>query len=421
MIKRFIVSTCLLFTAVVFSQQNNASPYSYYGVGDVKFRGTVENRSMGSLGIVPDSVHINLQNPATYSSLIFTTFTLGGSTTLTKFKTDVSESEANRTTLDYLAVGIPVSDKLGIAVGLVPYSAVGYRIQNTIVADDNTERFVRFNGEGGLNRVFAGASYKITPGFSLGADAQYNFGTIETKSITALPNESVQYPTRETNRAEYRGFSFNIGAVYQAKLNDKYDWYTSATYTPEATLTDDTERNIATVTFTNSGSELVIDEIDVDVPSGNVKLPSKFTFGSGIGIKTKWFAGLEYTFQESNELGNRFDNVTSATFETGHKVALGGYYIPKYQSYNSYFSRITYRGGLKFEKTGLVLNDESINDYSLSLGMGLPVNYLSSNVNLGVELGTRGTTNASLVQENYINIFVSLSLNDRWFVKRKYN
>jgi hypothetical protein len=44
MIKKIIVSACLLLSLVSFAQEGTASPYSYYGIGDV--RGTVENRSM---------------------------------------------------------------------------------------------------------------------------------------------------------------------------------------------------------------------------------------------------------------------------------------------------------------------------------------------------------------------------------------
>ncbi|WP_313791273.1 hypothetical protein [Lacinutrix neustonica] len=44
-----------------------------------------------------------------------------------------------------------------------------------------------------------------------------------------------------------------------------------------------------------------------------------------------------------------------------------------------------------------------------------------SNANIGFEIGQRGTTNANLIQENFIKVQLSLSLNDRWFDKRKYN
>jgi hypothetical protein len=45
MIKKIIVSACLLLSLVSFAQEGTASPYSY-GIGDVRFKGTVENRSM---------------------------------------------------------------------------------------------------------------------------------------------------------------------------------------------------------------------------------------------------------------------------------------------------------------------------------------------------------------------------------------
>jgi len=423
MIKKIIAGACLIFSTAAFSQQNNASPYSYYGIGDIKFKGTIENRSMGGLGILPDSIHINLQNPATYSSLKFTTYTIAGSTSITNFKTDTGEDKANRTSVDYLAVALPFN-KLGVAFGLMPYSSVGYKVRSVVTEDDMTvER--SFTGDGGINRVFFGASYKITPAFSLGADFQYNFGNIETKSRIGMPSENVQYHTREINDSDYSGISFNIGAVYQAKLSEKHDWFASATYTPESTLTAKTERSLATVSVTQDDGEILIDEIGLINDEEELKLPSKFTFGTGIGEARKWFAGAEYTFQGSNELGNRFNNTEvsgTAAFESMHRMALGGYYIPNYNSYNRYLSRVTYRMGLKYEKTGLVLRNEAINDYSLSLGLGLPLGGIGgSNLNVGVEFGQRGTTASGLVQENYTNIFISLSINDKWFTKIRYD
>lgn len=422
MIKKLIAGACLIFSTAAFSQQNNASPYSYYGIGDIKFKGTTENRSMGGLGMLPDSIHVNLQNPATYSSLKFTTYTIAGGTSSTNFKTDSAKDNASRTTLDYLAVALPFN-KFGVAFGLMPYSSVGYRIQN-IVEEEGLEKKRRYIGEGGLNRVFFGGSYKITPAFSVGADFQYNFGNIETKSIIEI-EDVIQYPTRELNDSDYSGVSFNIGAVYQTKFGQKYDWYAGATYTPESTLTAKTERSLATVLVLQDEREIVIDELDLINSEEKLKLPSKFTFGTGIGEARKWFAGAEYTFQGSNEFGDRFENIEasgSASFESMHRMAVGGYFIPNYNSYNSYLKRITYRAGLKFEKTGLVIRNEAINDYALSLGLGLPLGGIGgSNLNIGVEFGQRGTTSSGLVQENYTNIFISLSISDKWFMKLRYD
>jgi hypothetical protein len=44
-----------------------------------------------------------------------------------------------------------------------------------------------------------------------------------------------------------------------------------------------------------------------------------------------------------------------------------------------------------------------------------------SNINVGFELGRRGTTDANLIEESYFKINLGLSLNARWFVKTKIN
>src|SRR5690606_15309962 len=205
MIKKIIAGIFLLSSGVIFSQESNSSPYSYYGLGDRKFKGTVENISMGGVGILRDSIHINLQNPSGYAALKFTTFTVGANTSATTLKTDEANEKANRTTFNYIVIGIPVNNKFGVGFGLMPLTSVGYKLDNSSVGNDGLERYRRFNGKGGLNRVFAAASYAVTPKLSLGAEIQYNFGNIETKSIIAVSD--VQYPTRESNDSHYGGAS----------------------------------------------------------------------------------------------------------------------------------------------------------------------------------------------------------------------
>ncbi|MGV3460361.1 MAG: hypothetical protein ACO1N9_07910 [Flavobacterium sp.] len=420
MIRKIIAVCGLLFSVMAFGQENNASPYSYYGVGDLKFKGTPDTRAMGGLGILPDSLHLNLQNPASYSHLKLTTFGIAASNSNTNFKSSGPEESANRTTLDYLALALPFK-KGGVAFGIMPYTAVGYKIQNYAEGTDGITRFRQFNGRGGINRVFIGGAYQVTPSFSVGADVNYNFGNIETKSIVGI--SGVQYNTRETNDSHYGGVSFNIGATYKKRLKERMDWITSATFTPASTLKSSIEREIASITLTSGNNELVNDAMTFTLDDEDVKMPARFTVGTGVGVTSKWFAGIEYAYQQSNELGNRFDNITAAGFEAGHRASIGGYYTPNYMSYSSYFSRITYRAGLKFEKTGLVVNNESVNDYALTFGGGFPLGSFgaASNLNIGFEWGRRGTTNAGLIQENYFNLLVSLSLNDRWFIKRKYD
>ena len=193
------------------------------------------------------------------------------------------------------------------------------------------------------------------------------------------------------------------------------------TYTPSSDLTVSNFREIATVLVTETGGIGGAEITEVTVQDSEIEFPSRLSFGLGMGEKNKWFVGGEYISQGTSVLTNRSFDLPNITYEDATKVRLGGFYVPKYNSLTSYWSRITYRAGLRFEDTGIVVSGESINEFGMSFGLGFPVGRRISNINLGVELGRRGTTDFQLVQENFVNVFISLSLNDKWFIKRKYD
>lgn len=408
MIKKIIISACLLISFVSFAQQGTSSPYSFYGIGESRFKGTLENRSMAGVAVEQDSIHLNIENPASYASLGQTTFTVGGTFGTNNIKSSTESSKAQRSTFDYLALGIPMG-KFGAGFGLVPLSSVGYKISDLNPTQGGVNS--QLEGKGGVNKVFLGLGYKITPKWNIGADIQYNFGKISTTTIEAVTG--VQSATRETNSSELSGVNFNIGTMYQTKIDKKLNLYTSLNYTFASTLTSNSARVIEV-----DGDP---DDVTGDPVENTLKLPNKITFGAGVGEARKWLVGTTIAFQGDGKLNNYYNSSDNVRYEKYSKYAIGGYYVPNYSSFSSYFSRITYRAGLKFEKTGLIVNNESINDVGMSLGAGFPITGTFSNVNFGIEFGKKGTTSAGLVQENYLNFSLSFSFNDKWFVKSKFN
>lgn len=413
--KRLILIFCVfVISSKTFSQQNTASPYSYFGIGQVLFNGTEDIKAMGGLSIKGDSLSLNLGNPASYSHLKLTNFSVGATTSFTTLKSNSTDDKAKRTNLDYLAIGIPMG-KFGGAFGLMPYSATGYKMTSTYTDGNGYERTQNFTGEGNLNRVFLGLSYFINTKFSVGINLEYNFGKFDTRIseyITGITTGS-----REINESTTSGFSTNIGLLYKDKLNDKLEYYTSLTYSPEAKLNTRNDRNLATVTRTNTGSEILTQpSMSIDMPDSKLVIPSKFSGGFGIGQKNKWMVGTEITLMQNKNMTNRFaDNTNSYKYENGQKYVIGGFYIPKYDSFSSLFSRSVYRAGFRYTKTGLNINNQDVNDYGINFGMGIPVGV--SKIDLGFEVGKRGTTNNGLIQENYFNISIGLSLTDKWFKK----
>jgi hypothetical protein len=416
MIKKFLFLFATLFSGVVVAQQGTSSPYSFYGIGDVRFKGTIENRAMGSITAHGDSIHVNLQNPAYHSAIRLTTFAVGATYGTNQIESNTQSAKARTTALDYIAVVIPTK-KVAFSLGLMPFSSVGYNVLN----DLNSSIIRQYTGTGGINKVYFATSYRVTPNFSIGADVNYNFGNIETKSISAFPG--VEFATREINTSNASGVNYNIGLRYQKMFKKKYLVYTSAVFSPEANLTFNNSRQLTLISWIIGGSESVIpgQTQDLQVADTKVKLPSKMDFGFGFGQTNKWTIGANILLQNASNFGNRNNDITNVRFENATRFSLGGYYIPNYKSFSSYFDRVVYRAGLRYENTGLILNEKSITDTAVTIGLGLPVRGTFSNVNFVFEYGSRGTQSNNLVRERYFNVGFSFSFNDQWFQRRKYD
>ena len=67
-----------------------------------------------------------------------------------------------------------------------------------------------------------------------------------------------------------------------------------------------------------------------------------------------------------------------------------------------------------------IINNAPLSEKAISFGLGLPLAGYS-NVNVGLEISQRGRKDLGLIKESAIALRVGMSLNDIWFIKRKYN
>ena len=435
MIKKLVIVLIAFFALQMNAQQGTASPYSFYGIGSLKFKGTVENRSMGRLSIYNDSIHVNLSNPAGYTGNNIKSFNeesrpikfaVGATYSSLNLKTETDSDNANATSFYYLVLNVPMG-KFGLAFGILPYTSTGYKLESF----DNDDVLInRYRGEGGLNKAFLGFGYQITKELSVGIQTSYNFGNVQNSVIEFVYDSEgnlVQYQSRENNRSDLSGLNVDIGLSYKKMISDKLELVSGLTYTPKSDITSNNTRSFSTIVISGlTGQEFVINTIEGDLAAQNLEktnltLPSRISFGAGIGQPRKWFIGAEYAFQKYSQFSNPIFDIENTNFVDGSSISIGGFFVPYYNSFSNYWKRATYRAGVNFSHTGLKINDEDINEFGISFGVGLPVGGMFSNANLGFEIGKRGTTKQNLIQENFVNFQISLSLNDRWFQKIKYN
>ncbi|MEH6682138.1 MAG: hypothetical protein V7724_16465 [Sediminicola sp.] len=420
MIKKIVIAIVYCTTCVIFAQNGTVSPYSF-GIGDIRSVGTVENQMMGGVGIYADSIHINLQNPAAYSKLALTTYTAGISRREIRLKTYNEQENASVSSLDYLSIGLPLGKGFGMGVGLMPFTSIGYNLLSESVDPEGAEVVNAASGDGGLNRVYLSLGYLLFKDVSVGATVNFDFGTLNNQRIQTI--ENVQFGTLDRRESSVNGFNFNLSANYTPLVTDKYRLHAFVGVATQSNLVAENNRTIGTFSRA-TGQDVEVVDVDLDAQNlrhTELKIPTTTSLGLGIGEDKKWFMGAEYGFQKLSSFENTFVNSENIIFEDASYFGFGGFFIPEYTSFTNYFKRITYRAGARLTKTGMVVNEKEINNFGITFGVGLPLGGSFSNLNVGFELGRRGTTDAALVEESYLKINLGLSLNDRWFVQRKIN
>ncbi|PIB23339.1 hypothetical protein BFP77_16450 [Maribacter sp. 4U21] len=428
MIKKIVIAIVCFATAGLYAQDGTVSPYSVFGIGDLRTTSTVENQMMGGMGVFTDSIHINLQNPAAYGELGLeqnnkvglVNYTVGISNRQLRLKSFTEEQSSSVTNVDYLALGFSLGKGLGMGFGIMPYSSVGYNLVDERQSGSQPLTNV-FSGEGGLNRVFYSIGYQFIKDFSIGVTANFNYGTLESERLQQI--EDVQFGTFDRRTSRVNGFDFNYAINYTPTIKDKYTLHASARINTQGNLVAKNDRRIGSFSVATGGN---IEEVNVNLDALNLrntelKIPTTTTLGLGYGEDLKWFLGAEYSFQGLSSFENSFLGIGNIDYKDASSFAFGGFYTPDRSSFSSYLKRITYRAGLRLDKTGMVVNDVDINNFGITFGLGLPLGQSYSNLNIGFEAGRRGTTRANLIEESYFKINVGLSLNDFWFRKRKIN
>ena len=398
--------------------QTGVTPYSSQGIGNVNRPGLVHNQSMGGIGVgTGNGLNINYVNPALLYKNTLSSFDVALSFEQVTQRQGEEEAVLNQGGISYGVFAFPIiPNRWSASLGVMPYSTVGYRIEEESSAsgNGNSVRQVQ-EGDGGLNLVSFSHGVRLYKNLAVGLRLGYLFGNIsETRSIflanttglVSVYEDQIYYsdvliePSLYFGQSIAKGTTLNVGFVYQPA--------TQIRATNNVTFES---RNPAGGASSGLGEELV-DE------SGSVRLPQKFSVGLSIDKYLKYTLGVDASMQAWDAF--RSYEGTNDGMRRSLEIAAGGQYIPDATSVSSYLSRVAYRLGFNYRETPFVVSDQSIAEFGIDFGLSLPVSNLSS-INLAFEIGNRGTTEQNLIRENYLRATLGVTFNDRWFVRRRFD
>ena len=423
--KRIFVLPLVAAGFFLNAQSVGNSPYAAFGIGDVKYDNTTDVSAMGGIStayIWDFNNNFNFSNPAANKNLELTTVKIEGTNENNFFKSNYDNINVTKhsTYLSNIAVAFPISSKIKFGLGYQPYSSKKYSVLSQETLTDGTVKANLFRGEGTLSTVQAAFSYQVSPELGFGFRTNFYFGNLyDINELTYLNADLINgYETKN----KIKTFNFTLGSAYQKKLANDKKLTLGATYTFGTTGQMDTNYTNSTYYYVDNVNKTNISIIDQDFSSDKNLIPMEFSLGAGYGHDTKWFVGTQIDFKKGETiqfLGQPFANQNS------YKIAAGGWFLPNYNNFRSYFSRVIYRYGAFYERGSLKINGTSINKFGISGGVLLPFKTSSitrmSGLELGIEVGKRGTLKNNLINQNYINLKVGFNFADRWFRKTLYN
>lgn len=419
----------LAWNITFLGQVTNQSPYSFFGIGESNQQISVASAGMGGISVALNRTHeLNFANPALLSNVQFTLFDIGVKTQFLTLKDASQTQNSSFTSLSYLTAGFPITKKMGFMVGLQPNSNVGYNISQEIYdTDDEILEANLFNGNGGTNRFFMGVGFQAWKGLSIGAETEFIFGSIENNVINQRAD--TQLYTRYRNQSQINGVGFKLGGAYQTEIKKGLELNIESSVKLANDIHTESDNVFYTFLYSTYGTESPQDTLfSNESVKGKISRPLAFHSGIGIGNPDIWYAGIEYNMQNALEFDTELMSNSKIKYTNRSQISLGGYYLPKKNSISSYWQRVIYRAGVRFENPGISLDVDGpansfteMKDFGISFGLGLPVGNQLTRLNVSVEYGKRGETSQGLIQENYVNLRLGLNLAEKWFQKSKIN
>ena len=415
MTKKFIlnIAAILCFNCVVFGQNNNA-PYSIIGIGDIEHSSFDRTSGMGHAGMALSSNRFLYNaNAASLSALDnkFFNFEMSTSTKVVQYSgTPISSIASSSSDLQIkkISLAIKVKPRWGIGFGLLPYSNTSYQFySNKYIIGTNNTTSAYYQGSGHVSQLYLSNGYQLTRGLSIGLQAAYMFGQLnQTENIS--PGGGIDSSLVTTRKINVGSPYLKPGFQYETKINRNWQLHFGGTATFKTSI--------------NGEYNLSVTDGNTTLPAYNnfkgqvITLPAQYSGSIAAKLKDKYTFAVDYSYQNWNDL-----NVHGYNYRLVNSNFLAaGFELSKKQTYRDItFERHFLQAGVFYSNSYLQVNGQQIANYGVTFGGGKNLVRSNLGVQLNMELGIHGTTNASLIEERYAQINFILSYRDFWFVKVK--
>jgi hypothetical protein len=233
------------------------------------------------------------------------------------------------------------------------------------------------------------------------------FGKIENQS-TLTPDNAAYAPGNQTVTTRMNGVTFSLGAIYE-----DFSGLSEALKPLSLGLTLTTRGKLSTL---EQSLYTWVDQADTSSDrEGYVVIPA--TFGVGLSWKAgeRWLLEADYRAQPWTT--SEIDGRSPLGIQDMHLVGFGVEFHPlRSSATESFLNKLTYRFGAYYHQSYVRLNDQSVNAWAVTVGMGIPLT-AESRLDMHAEYGIRGTTLNGLTKDNIFRFSLALNFSEAWFTR----
>jgi hypothetical protein len=419
--QRSILIALLTIISARMMAQNNNSPYSQLGIGDLEDGYYNRTSGMANTGIAYRSNRFLINNnPASFSGLTDQYFTMevglrGQYISYAGTQVNVASTESADITFRKLVLGIKLSKHWGSSIGLLPFSTQNYEFAVPYNLVGSTVQIAShfYQGHGSVNRAYFANSYEFFHHLSIGVDASYIFGQLNQNDIIqSTANGATLVST--TNNINLQNAYITYGMQLYGKVGKNWQYSIGGTYAMRADLL------AASTKLVLGADSSTLQNIQND--EGYMSLPNAYGVGIALTDKQKYTFLADYRYQDWNGVNAKNAstypgqgyNITSA-----ERGSVGFEMSKKKAFYNTRVELSYLQAGAYYENSYLQINGKQIIDKGVTFGFG--VNSLRSPLAYSVtfQYGIKGTTENNLIRENYANIIVNINFGTIWYTKGK--
>ncbi len=411
----------MMVTGTAIAQNNTNSPYTRYGYGDLSDQSFGNSKAMGGIAFgLRDGAQINPTNPASYTAIDSLTFLFEGGVSLQNMNISGGgvKMNAKNASFDYLAMQFRLAPWMGMSVGLLPYSNIGYTVSDSQTTDNDLTYSRSFTGDGGLHQLYAGIGVKVLKNLSVGVNASYFWGDMTRTRSVVFPQmtSSTYYSYNRQMGVSISDYKLDFGAQYTQELNKKHSITVGAVYSPKHKLNNDYQSIIQVGSSTTE---------NLDATLG---LPNTFGVGFTYNYDKRLTLGMDYSLQQwskvdyniaTNDANVRQDFEETYAYCDRTKISVGAEYIPNLIG-RSYFAHIKYRLGAYYTTPYYKIDGKKASrEYGVTAGFGLPVPRSRSILSISGQFVRVKGLETNMVNENIFRVSIGLTFNERWFFKRR--